>query len=66
MLLVIGRNGVGDAEFLRDHQTGIAQHRKWERMLLQQQIILMQGLWGDGYKQRAALAQLRIEIVPGF
>ena len=66
MLLVICGNGVGNAELLRDYQAGIAQHRKWERMLLQQQIILVQGLWRDGDEQRATFAQLHIEVVPGL
>ena len=37
---------------------------KW--VLLQQQIILMNRLRRDGDQQRAAFAQLRIEIAPGL
>ena len=64
MSLVIRGNGVGDAKTLRDRQAWITQHGKWKWVLLQQQIILMHSLRGDSDQQRAALAQLRIELVP--
>ena len=56
MFLVISGHRVRDAKTLRDCQLRIAQHWKWERVLLQQQIILMNGLRGDGHEQRTALA----------
>ena len=63
---VIRRDGVGDAEFFCDGGTGVGEQREAEAVLLEGEVVLARGLGGDGDEECAALAELGVEVAPGF
>ncbi len=63
---VLRGNGVGDAEFFGDGGAGVGEQRVRQAVLLEGEVVLASGLGGDGDEDGASLAELRVEVAPGF
>jgi hypothetical protein len=63
---VLRGNGVGDTESFCDDGAGVGEQRVVKTVLLEGEVILARGLGGDGDEEDTALAELRVEVAPGF
>ena len=60
------RNGVGYAKLLCERGSGVGEQRIGQAVLLESESVLASGLGGDGDEDGAALAEVCVEIAPGF
>src|ERR1700722_3115461 len=60
VVTVILRDGVGEAKLLGKGAAGIGKHREGQAVLANHEVALAGGLWADGGKQRACLAEARV------
>src|SRR5882757_10272640 len=63
---VLGRDGVGDAEFFGDGGAGVGEERVAKAVLLEGEVVLAGGLGGDGYEEGVASSEFGLEVAPGF
>ena len=60
------RNGVGYAKSLCDRGAGVGEQRILQAVLLESESVLTGGLRGYGDEDGAALAEVGVQIAPGF
>src|SRR5258708_4378377 len=59
-------DGVGQAEPFGDGSAMVGEEREGQVVLLDGEVVLAGGLGGDGDEQGSALAELGVEVAPGF
>jgi hypothetical protein len=59
-------DGVSDAEFFCYGGAGVGEQGIGEAVLLEGEVVLAGGLGRDGDEERAAAAEVRAEVTPGF
>src|SRR3984885_2465230 len=62
----VWRNGVGYAKSLRDSGAGVGEQRILQAVLFERESVLTSGLRGYGDEDGAALAEVGVQIAPGF
>jgi hypothetical protein len=60
------RYGVGDAKLLSESSSGIGEQRIGKAVLLESEAVLASGLGRNGDEESTTLAQIRVEVAPGF
>ena len=63
--MVLG-DGVDESEFFSDGIAGVGEHRERQAVLVGHEVALALDLRTDGDHERAVLAEVAVEIAPGF
>jgi len=63
---LLGGDGVGEAELLGYGAARVGEQREVEAVLVKHEDVLARSLRGDGDEERAAAADLGVQIAPGF